>query len=130
MSTEAATARGLSAQQVGFFHREGYLVLPELFDDADLQPAIDDIGRAIDQQVAELLRRGELSRSYAEYDFQHRLATQARLVAANPSGAAPSRPAVASASQARLGSSDASAPARSCSAMNVPTSRCRARPHS
>ncbi len=69
---------GLNSQQVEFFHREGYLVLDDLFLDEDLQPAIDDINQAIDAKVAELLRLGELSRSYAEYDFEHRLAEISR----------------------------------------------------
>lgn len=65
---------GLTADQQAFFHREGYLIVEDLFDDADLQPPIDDINRAIDQFAAEAIGAGELSRDYAEYDFEHRLA--------------------------------------------------------
>jgi ectoine hydroxylase-related dioxygenase (phytanoyl-CoA dioxygenase family) len=65
---------GLTEDQKAFFHREGYLVLENLFDEADLQPAIDDIEAAIDTLAADALANGTLSRDYAEYDFEHRLA--------------------------------------------------------
>ena len=55
MTTVQETSRGLTAAQIEFFHREGYLVLPDLFGNEDLQPAIDDINRAIDAKVVELL---------------------------------------------------------------------------
>ncbi len=65
---------GLSAQQIKFFEEEGYLILTRLFDDADLQRPIDDIQHTIDTSVADVLQRGELSQSYADLDFEHRLA--------------------------------------------------------
>ena len=58
MTTVQGTSRGLTAAQVEFFHREGYLVLTDLFGNEDLQPAIDDISRAIDAKVAELSAAG------------------------------------------------------------------------
>ena len=78
MTTVQETSRGLTAAQVEFFDREGYLVLPDLFGNEDLQPAIDDINRAIDAKVVELLAAGVLSQSYAEFDFEHRLAQISR----------------------------------------------------
>jgi phytanoyl-CoA hydroxylase len=78
MTATSNSARGLSPSQVDSFHREGYLVLEALFSGEDLQPAIDDISRAIDERSAELLRSGELSRSYSECDFEHRLAEISR----------------------------------------------------
>ena len=78
MTTVQETPRGLTAVQTEFFHREGYLVLPGLFGDEDLQPAIDDITRAIDAKAVESLAAGALSRSYAELDFEHRLAAISR----------------------------------------------------
>jgi phytanoyl-CoA hydroxylase len=74
MLCDTQNSRGLTSDQIEFFHREGYLVLDDLFRSEDLQPAIDDINRAIDEKVAELLRSDELTQSYAEYDFEHRLA--------------------------------------------------------
>ena len=70
--------RGLSDSQIAFFHEEGYLVVEGLFDEADLQPAIDDINRAVDAKAEELVRSGKLSRSYREFGFQHRLAEISR----------------------------------------------------
>lgn len=69
---------GLTDSQIAFFGREGYLSLGGLFTDDDLQPAIDDIERAIDQQVNRLVASGELERDYAGYDFTHRLAAISR----------------------------------------------------
>ncbi len=78
MTAVRETSRGLTAAQVEFFAREGYLVLPDLFGNEDLQPAIDDIKRAIDAKVVELLAAGVLSQSYADFDFEHRLAWLSR----------------------------------------------------
>jgi hypothetical protein len=78
MTTVQEKSRGLTAAQVEFFDREGYLVLTDLFGNEDLQPAIDDINRAIDAKVLELLAAGALSQSYAEFDFEHRLAQISR----------------------------------------------------
>ena len=58
MTAVQDASRGLTAAQVEFFHREGYLILTDLFAAEDLQPAIDDINRAIDAKVAELVGRG------------------------------------------------------------------------
>jgi ectoine hydroxylase-related dioxygenase (phytanoyl-CoA dioxygenase family) len=78
MTVVQAGSHRLRPEQTEFFHREGYLVLEDLFDDADLQPAIDDIHRAIDAKAAELVAGGALARSYAELDFEHRLAAISR----------------------------------------------------
>jgi len=64
----------LTKKQIATFHREGYLIVERLFDDADLQPPIDDINAYIDRRAAELIAEGRLSRDYAEQDFPHRLA--------------------------------------------------------
>lgn len=64
----------LEREQIDFFHREGYLVVEDVLDDASLQPAIADITDMIDRLSAELIASGELSRDYAEVDFEHRLA--------------------------------------------------------
>ena len=71
-------ASGLSAEDMAFFEDEGYLVLDGLFGEDDLQPAIDDIQRTIDDRVAELVDSRVLSRGYEEYDFEHRLAEISR----------------------------------------------------
>ena len=78
MTTVQNASRGLTAEQVDTFHREGCLILTDLFGNEDLQPAIDDINRAIDAKVAELSAAGSLSQRYAEFDFEHRLARISR----------------------------------------------------
>lgn len=64
----------LTAERIRQFHEQGYLVVEDVFDDADLQPAIDDVQQYIDQRATELIAEGELSRDYAEFDFAHQLA--------------------------------------------------------
>ena len=64
----------LSQEQLDAFHREGYLVVENVFSDADLQPVIDEIKEEIDLRARELVASGELSRTYEELDFEHRLA--------------------------------------------------------
>lgn len=71
---QSNSSSALSPAQLATFHEQGYLVVEKLFDDADLQPAIDDINAYIDRRAAELIADGELSRDYAEFDFEHRLA--------------------------------------------------------
>jgi len=78
MSVAEQAVRGLGPSQIDTFHREGYLVLDELLSDDDLQPAIDDLNRAIEVKAAELVVAGELSRAYDECDFEHRLAEISR----------------------------------------------------
>lgn len=63
----------LNAKQLEHFDEEGYLVVDNLFDDADLQPVIDDVSAEIDRLANELVESGELSQSYAKKDFTSRL---------------------------------------------------------
>jgi phytanoyl-CoA hydroxylase len=63
----------LTEDQIKQFHTEGYLVVEDLFDDADLQPVIDEICGEIDRQSRELVAAGELSRTYEEEGFLTRL---------------------------------------------------------
>jgi ectoine hydroxylase-related dioxygenase (phytanoyl-CoA dioxygenase family) len=67
-------ARHLYPHKLAEFHREGYLVVEELFSDADLQPVIDEIAAELDARARDLVARGALSRTYEEADFEHRLA--------------------------------------------------------
>lgn len=63
----------LTQEQINTFHQEGYLVIPNLFDDADLQPAIDDLSAEIDRQAHELVAAGALSQTYEREGFETRL---------------------------------------------------------
>ena len=63
----------LNDQQLEYFDTEGYLIIDDLFDDADLQPVIDDVSAEIDRLANELVASGELSQTYAEMGFTSRL---------------------------------------------------------
>jgi hypothetical protein len=70
----ARTLKGLTPEQREHFFREGFLMVPDIFTDADLQPVIDEVSAKIDELANEYVAAGKLSRSYAEYGFEHRLA--------------------------------------------------------
>jgi len=63
----------LTAQQTKHFEDEGYLIVPNLFTDAELQPVIDEISADLDRRCREAVAGGKLSRIYEEFDFEHRL---------------------------------------------------------
>ena len=63
----------LHDRQLQHFEGEGYLIVEGLFTDAELQPVIDEIGADLDQRCREAVAGGKLSRTYEEYDFEHRL---------------------------------------------------------
>lgn len=63
----------LSNEQARQMHDEGYLVIDGLFEDAELQPVIDEISADLDQRCRDAVAAGKLSRAYDEYDFEHRL---------------------------------------------------------
>jgi len=64
----------LDERQIRHFDEEGYLVIERLFTDEDLQPVIDEISADLDRRCREAVASGALSRTYEEYDFEHRLA--------------------------------------------------------
>ena len=64
----------LTKAQIASFHLEGYLVVENVFDEADLRPVIDEISESVDQNARELVARGELSQTYSEEPFETRLA--------------------------------------------------------
>ena len=73
MLTDTLSAR-LTEEQVSTFDREGYLIVEGFFNDDDLQPVIDEINVEVNKRAAELVAKGELSKTYAEYGFEHQLA--------------------------------------------------------
>ncbi len=73
MSTETLSTR-LTEEQIGAFDRDGYLVVDGFFNDDDLQPVIGEITEEVNKRAAELVAKGELSKSYAEYGFERQLA--------------------------------------------------------
>lgn len=66
--------RPITNDQAAFFLNEGYLVLPDVFSDLDLNPVIDEICQTIDTMAGQYLAEGKISRTYAEFGFEHRLA--------------------------------------------------------
>src|SRR5215208_5111354 len=63
----------LSPKQKDDFHREGYLVVEDLFNADDFELVRDEITRAIDRLSARSMEEGALSQSYAEESFETRL---------------------------------------------------------
>jgi len=63
----------LDEAQISHFEEEGYLILTDLFADEELQPVIDEISADLDQRCRDAVAAGTLSRTYEEYDFEHRL---------------------------------------------------------
>lgn len=63
----------LSDRQRQHFDEEGYLVVENLFTGSDLQPVIEEISSDLDQRCRDAVANGQLSRTYEEYDFEHRL---------------------------------------------------------
>jgi hypothetical protein len=68
----------LNAAQIRSFHREGYLVVEDLFSNADLQPIVDQLNEEIDRRARQLLAAGELSHTYSDEGFETRLASITR----------------------------------------------------
>jgi len=69
---------GLTAEQTGQFRDRGYLMVPDVFTDADLRQVIDEVSRTVDRIAREQHAAGKLSRLFEEYDFEHRLAMISR----------------------------------------------------
>ena len=68
----------LNDQQTSHFLDEGYLILERLFTDDELLPVIDEISAELDKRCREAVAEGKLSRTYEEFDFEHRLAHVSR----------------------------------------------------
>lgn len=60
------------------FHRDGYLLLEDLLDDAQLAPLIDEYETYIDRRAGELFAAGQLTQTYATEPFDRRLACISR----------------------------------------------------
>ncbi|MBZ5563848.1 MAG: phytanoyl-CoA dioxygenase family protein [Acidobacteriia bacterium] len=64
----------LTDSQLRHMEEEGYLIIERLFDDTELQPVIEEISADLDPRCRAAVAAGQLSRTYEEYDFEHRLA--------------------------------------------------------
>jgi len=63
----------LDDRQIQHFQDEGYLIIDRLFTEEELQPVIDEISADLDKRCRAAVAEGTLSRTYEEYDFEHRL---------------------------------------------------------
>ncbi len=64
---------GLSQDQIDQLKTEGYVMVPDVFTNADLQPVIDEIQADVDRLAREFFAAGKLTRLYDEFDFEQRL---------------------------------------------------------
>ncbi|MEZ5413985.1 MAG: phytanoyl-CoA dioxygenase family protein [Opitutaceae bacterium] len=64
----------LTPQQVSFFHEEGYVIVPDVFDPADLDPLRAALHAEIDRKARELKAEGKLVNLHEELGFDQRLA--------------------------------------------------------
>ena len=63
----------LSPEQVSLFNEDGYLIIDNVFDPADLEPIRQDLEREIDRKLAQMLDDGKLSQTYPEASFEQRV---------------------------------------------------------
>lgn len=63
----------LTEQQVQFFHDEGYLIVPDLFDPSALEPLRQEIHEEINRKALELQREGVLTALHEEAGFDRQL---------------------------------------------------------
>jgi ectoine hydroxylase-related dioxygenase (phytanoyl-CoA dioxygenase family) len=71
---DTARAGSLSRDQVEFYAREGYLVLPRLLDENDLEPIKRALSDKVDEIAAKMVKAGKLTETYAGEPFKTRLA--------------------------------------------------------
>jgi len=69
-----STGRIMTAEEISFFHKEGYVVLDGVIPKEELQPVIDEISGEIDKRARALFAAGKLTRQYEEEGFETRLA--------------------------------------------------------
>ena len=67
------TPRQPDASQVDFFHEQGYLILPDVFDPADLEPLRQELHREINRKARELQAAGRLADLHADLGFDQQL---------------------------------------------------------
>jgi phytanoyl-CoA hydroxylase len=73
-----ASGRVMTADEIAFFRREGYVTLEGVIPPAELQPVIDEITVEIGARARALVAAGKLSRAYEEEGFETRLACISR----------------------------------------------------
>jgi len=64
----------LSAEQIAFYDREGYVVLERLLDARDMQPFRDSVNLRVSEIAEDLFRAGLIPHQFEESPFETRLA--------------------------------------------------------
>ncbi len=65
----------LSEQQMDFFYREGYLMVPDVFNPVDLTPLREELNSVVDVTANRLKKENKLSDLYEDLPFEQRLAS-------------------------------------------------------
>lgn len=65
--------RGLRPEQLAAFEREGWLLVEDLFDPAELRPLCDEISAVIDEHAERLFAEGKIPERYRDEGFETRL---------------------------------------------------------
>ena len=68
------TGGSLTQQEVDFYAREGYLVLPNLLDETDMAPIKLALSDKVNEIAERMIEAGKLSESFSEEPFKTRLA--------------------------------------------------------
>ena len=66
--------RGLTREEIETFHKEGCLVVEDLFSESDLLPVIDEISDEILVRARRLAAEGKLRSTYEQLGFERQLA--------------------------------------------------------
>lgn len=74
MKTLETKGGSLTEEQVEFYDREGYLVLPNLLTDAELAPASEAMMEKVEEIAQQLASDGLISDTYPDAPFEARLA--------------------------------------------------------
>ncbi|MEZ5668493.1 MAG: phytanoyl-CoA dioxygenase family protein [Alphaproteobacteria bacterium] len=64
----------LTAEQLERFHEDGFVIVPDVFEPAELQPTMDAIAELVDLFADQLYANGKIRSKHADKDFHHRLA--------------------------------------------------------
>ncbi|MBM7565571.1 phytanoyl-CoA dioxygenase family protein [Paenibacillus sacheonensis] len=65
----------LTIEQIIFFQTEGYLIVPNVLSDDELQPVIDELEREIDDRARKLFAEGKLQALHEGEPFERRYAS-------------------------------------------------------
>lgn len=72
--TSEGRMKKLTAEQLEFYDREGYLLLPHLLEDVDMAPARAAMEQKVEEIASQLLRDGLVASDFASEPFETRLA--------------------------------------------------------